>query len=110
MDRAQLRPTALEPPSAIDEVVGDSMAGADTPPIVTPPDQAEAIEGRDEPRDEADSRPRRGVFAVEYRDEVLFTKRIGIRTDQLDEWRPELVTGRGHGEDDDRDMVRARRS
>jgi hypothetical protein len=100
MDRAQFTPMALEPP-VVDEVVDDLMAGAAKTPIVAPPDQAEAIEGPDEPRDEADPRPWRGVFAVEYRDEVLFTKRIDIRPDQLDEWRPEPATGRGHGEQDD---------
>ena len=30
-----------------------------------------------------------GVFAVEYAGEILFTKRIDIRPDQLEEWEPE---------------------
>lgn len=61
----------------------------------------EAIERPVESRDELDSRSWRGVFAVEYPDEVLFTKRIDIRPDQLDEWRPEPVAGRGHSDHDD---------
>jgi len=76
------------------------MTGADTPPCASPPDQAEAIESPDESRDEVNPRSWRGVFAVEYPDEVLFTKRIDIRPDQLDEWRPEPVAGRGHSERD----------
>jgi hypothetical protein len=41
-----------------------------------------------------DEEPRlwRGVYAPEFPQAVLFTKRIDIRPNQLDEWRPETVT------------------
>ena len=101
MDRAQLRPVALETPPLIEGVADDLMTGAVTTPDASPPDQAEAIESPDESCDEVNPRSWRGVFAVEYPDVVLFTKRIDIRTDQLDEWKPEPVTGRGRREHDD---------
>src|SRR5438046_2502599 len=39
-----------------------------------------------------EARPWRGVYALEFREEVLFTKSIDIRPEQLDEWRPQGVT------------------
>ena len=96
MDRTQLTPLVLKASPIIEEAVDDLMTGADKPP-----DQTEAIEGADESCDEADSRSWRGVFAIAYPDEVLFTKRIDIRPDQLDEWKPEPVTSRRPGEHDD---------
>ena len=39
-----------------------------------------------------EARPRRGVYALEFPEEVLFTKPIDIRPEQLDEWRPRGVT------------------
>jgi hypothetical protein len=101
MDQARLRTVALETSLVLDESVDHSMASADTVPRAALPDQAEAIESPDESRDEVNPRSWRGVFAVEYPDVVLFTKRIDIRPDQLDEWKPDPVAGRGHSEDDD---------
>jgi hypothetical protein len=101
MNRAQLRPVALEPPPLIEGVADDSKTGAVTTPDASPPDQAEAIESPDESRDEVNPRSWRGVYAVEYPDEVLFTKRIDIRPDQLDEWRPEPAASRRHTDHDD---------
>ena len=88
MDRTQLTPLVLKAPPIIEEAVEDLMTGVDTPP-----DQTEAIEGANESRDEADSRSWRGVFAIAYPDEALFTKRIDIRPDQLEEWKPRPITG-----------------
>jgi hypothetical protein len=34
----------------------------------------------------------RGVYALEFPEEVLFTKPINIRPEQLNEWRPQGVT------------------
>ena len=38
-----------------------------------------------------DARPWRGVYALEFPEEVLFTKSIDIRPEQLDDWRPQGV-------------------
>ncbi len=44
------------------------------------------------PKDsDEDARPWRGVYALEYPEEVLFTKPIDIRPEQLDNWRPQGV-------------------
>ena len=48
---------------------------------------AEPEKGSDE-----DGRPWRGVYALEFPEEVLFTKPIDIRPQQLDDWRPQGVT------------------
>ena len=101
MDRAQLRPVVLKAPALIEEEANGLTTGADMTPDAMPPDQTEPFESPGEFRDEADSRSWRGVFAVEYPDEVLFTKRIDIRLDQLDEWKPEPVTSRRPGQDDE---------
>jgi hypothetical protein len=77
------------------------MTGAVTTPDTNPTDQTGTIENPAKSGDEVDSRSWRGVFAVEYPDEVLFTKRIDVRPDQLDDWKPEPVAGRGHSEHDD---------
>jgi len=39
-----------------------------------------------------DAQSWRGVYALELPEEVLFTKQIDIRPEQLDEWRPQGVT------------------
>jgi Arc/MetJ-type ribon-helix-helix transcriptional regulator len=45
-----------------------------------------------EPEEDAEEvRPWRGVYALEFPEEVLFTKSIDIRPEQLDEWRPQGV-------------------
>jgi hypothetical protein len=97
MERFPLTPVVLKAPPLIEETADDLMTGADTTAL----DQTEAFESPGESRDETDSRSWRGVFAVEYPDEVLFTKRIDIRPDQLDEWQPEPITSRRHDELDD---------
>jgi Arc/MetJ-type ribon-helix-helix transcriptional regulator len=43
----------------------------------------------------------RGVFAVELPEEVLFTKQIDVRPEQLDEWRPRGVTSERQLRDED---------
>jgi hypothetical protein len=101
MDRAQLVPPVFKAPPIIEEAADELTTGTHTTPDATTLGQTGAIEGPDESRDEVDSRSWRGVFAIEYPDEVLFTKRIDIRPDQLDEWRPEPVTSRRRDEHDD---------
>jgi Arc/MetJ-type ribon-helix-helix transcriptional regulator len=54
-----------------------------------------------EKEDDEEARPWRGVYALEFPEEVLFTKPIDIRTQQLDEWRPQGVTGERQVRDDD---------
>jgi hypothetical protein len=49
-----------------------------------------ATEPEKEQNEEA--RPWRGVYALEFPEEVLFTKPIDIRPEQLDEWQPQGVT------------------
>jgi Arc/MetJ-type ribon-helix-helix transcriptional regulator len=56
-----------------------------------------------EPEEENDEEARswRGVYALEFPEEVLFTKPIDIRPEQLDEWRPQGVTSERQVRDDD---------
>ncbi len=55
-----------------------------------------------ETTDDADeARPWRGVHALEFPEEVLFTKSIDVRPEQLDDWRPQGVTSERQVEDQD---------
>jgi Arc/MetJ-type ribon-helix-helix transcriptional regulator len=63
-----------------------------------PPPTSPATESEKE-NDEA--RPWRGVYALEFPEEVLFTKQIDIRSEELDEWRPQGVTSERRVRDDD---------
>ena len=45
-----------------------------------------------ETENDEQARPWRGVYALEFFEEVLFTKPIDIRPEQLDEWRPQGIT------------------
>src|SRR3954447_15917593 len=54
-----------------------------------------------EKEDDEDARPWRGVYALEFPEEVLFTKSIDIRPEQLDEWRPQGVTSERQVRDED---------
>ena len=58
---------------------------------------------RDRARKENDeeARPWRGVYALEFPEEVLFTKPIDIRPEQLDDWRPQGVTSERRVRDED---------
>jgi hypothetical protein len=48
-----------------------------------------------------DARSWRGVYALEFPDEVLFTKPIDIRREQLDDWRPQGITSERQVRDED---------
>jgi hypothetical protein len=48
-----------------------------------------------------DARPWRGVYAVEFPEDVLFTKPINVRPEQLDEWLPQGVTSDRRFRDED---------
>jgi hypothetical protein len=50
---------------------------------------------------EDDAAPWRGVFAVELPEDVLFTKQIDVRPEQLDERRPRGVTSERRLRDED---------
>jgi Arc/MetJ-type ribon-helix-helix transcriptional regulator len=54
-----------------------------------------------EQENDKEARPRRGVYALEFPEEVLFTKPIDIRPEQLDEWRPQGVTSERQVRDED---------
>jgi Arc/MetJ-type ribon-helix-helix transcriptional regulator len=45
-----------------------------------------------EPEEDEEVKPWRGIFSLQFPEEVLFTKQIDIRPKQLDEWRPRGVT------------------
>jgi Arc/MetJ-type ribon-helix-helix transcriptional regulator len=51
--------------------------------------------------DDEEARPWRGVYALEFPEEVLFTKPIDIRPQQLDEWQPQGVTSERQRRDED---------
>lgn len=68
------------------------------------PDQGQApMSSATEPNSETDedARPWRGVYALEFPEEVLFTKPIDIRPEQLDDWRPQGVTSERRVSDHD---------
>ena len=72
--------------------------------LIEEPDQGQAqMSSATEPGKENDeeARPWRGVYALEFREEVLFTKSIDIRPEQLDEWRPQGVTSERRVRDED---------
>jgi len=56
-----------------------------------------------EPENESDedARPWRGVYALDFPEEVLFTKAIDIRPEHLDEWQPQGVTSERQVRDED---------
>ena len=63
--------------------------------LIEEPDQGQpAMSATTEPQkdDDEDSQRWRGVYALEFPEEVLFTKPIDIRPEQLEEWRPQGVT------------------
>ena len=64
--------------------------------------QASTSVAKEPQRDsDEDARPWRGVYALEYPEEVLFTKPIDIRPEQLDDWRPQGVTSERRVRDED---------
>ena len=72
--------------------------------LIEEPDQGPApMDSATEPEAEDDeaARPWRGVYALEFPEEVLFTKSIDIRPEQLDEWQPQGVTGERRVRDED---------
>ena len=64
-----------------------------------PPPTSPATEPEKE--DDEEARPWRGVYALEFPEEVLFTKSIDIRPERLDDWRPQGVTSERRVRDDD---------
>jgi Arc/MetJ-type ribon-helix-helix transcriptional regulator len=54
-----------------------------------------------EKENEEEARPWRGVYALEFPEELLFTKSIDIRPEKLGEWRPRGVTSERQVRDDD---------
>jgi Arc/MetJ-type ribon-helix-helix transcriptional regulator len=72
--------------------------------LIENPDQDRApMSSATEPETEIDeeARPWRGVYAPEFPEEVLFTKSIDIRPEQLDEWCPRGVTSERRVRDED---------
>jgi len=63
--------------------------------LIEEPDvgQAPTSSATDSEKDHGeDARPWRGVYALEFPEEVLFTRQIEIRPGKLDVWRPRGVT------------------
>ena len=70
--------------------------------LIEEPDQGQApMSSASETENDEEARPWRGVYALEFPEEILFTKSIDIRPEQLDEWRPQGVTSERQGRDDD---------
>jgi Arc/MetJ-type ribon-helix-helix transcriptional regulator len=72
--------------------------------LIEEPNQRQSpMSSANEPEKENDeeSRPWRGVYALNFPEEVLFTKSIDIRPEQLDEWRPQGVTSERQVRDED---------
>jgi len=73
------------------EPTDEMIALPETITSATPQPLPKGTESVAETPDEVDSRPR-GVFAVEYPEEVLFTKGFDISPERLEDWAPEPVT------------------
>jgi Arc/MetJ-type ribon-helix-helix transcriptional regulator len=72
--------------------------------LIEEPDRGQApTSSATEPEKENDeeARPWRGVYALEFPEEILFTKPIDIRPEQLDDWRPQGVTSERRVRDED---------
>jgi hypothetical protein len=72
--------------------------------LIEKPDQGQApMSSATGPETESDeeARPWRGVYAPQFPEEVLFTKSIDIRPEQLDEWYPRGVTSERQVRDED---------
>jgi Arc/MetJ-type ribon-helix-helix transcriptional regulator len=72
--------------------------------LIEEPDQSRlSMSSATEPEKENDeeARPWRGVYALEFPEEVLFTKAIDVRPEQLDEWYPQAVTSEKQVRDED---------
>ena len=72
--------------------------------LVAEPDNGQPpISSATEPEKDSDeeARPWRGVYALEFPEEVLFTKSIDIRPEQLDEWCPRGVASERRARDED---------
>jgi Arc/MetJ-type ribon-helix-helix transcriptional regulator len=72
--------------------------------LIEEPDQGQAPKSSaTEPEKENDeeARPWCGVHALEFPEEVLFTKSIDIRPESLDEWRPQGVISERQVRDED---------
>ena len=48
--------------------------------------------GPNQPNEDGDAKPSRGIYALEFPEKALFTKQIDIRPEQLEEWHPQGVT------------------
>ena len=70
--------------------------------LIEEPDQGQApMSSANENENDEEARPWRGVYALEFPEEILFTKSIDIRPEQLDEWRPQGVTSERQVRDED---------
>ena len=54
-----------------------------------------------EKENDEEDRPWRGVYALEFPDEVLFTKPIDMRPEHLEDWRPKGATSERPVRDED---------
>jgi Arc/MetJ-type ribon-helix-helix transcriptional regulator len=68
------------------------------PDVAQPPTTSAADPQKD---NDEEARPWRGVYALEFPEEVLFRKVIDIRPERLDEWRPRGVTSERPARDED---------
>jgi Arc/MetJ-type ribon-helix-helix transcriptional regulator len=72
--------------------------------LIEEPDQVQAPmspASDTETENDEEARPWRGVYALEFPEEVLFTKSIDIRPEQLVEWRLQGVTSERQGREED---------
>ena len=79
----------------------DALAAAESYTSATPRPLPNFSEADRENLANTEERPRRGVFAIEHGDEVLFTKRIDMTACDLDEWKPDPIVSRGRLDDGD---------
>jgi hypothetical protein len=77
--------------------------------LIGDPDQGQPMtSSATEPEKEIDegARPWRGVYALDLPEEVLFTKPIDIRSEELHEWRPQGVTSERRVRDERRPRMK----
>jgi hypothetical protein len=74
------------------EPTDELLASPETITSATPAPMPMVAEAIEKSIDDVEARSWRGVYALEFPEEVIFTKQIDIRPEQLEEWQPQGVT------------------
>jgi hypothetical protein len=79
----------------------EAIASLNTITSATPQPLPKVVGTVDEDDDSAEPRDWRGIYALEFPEEVIFTKRIDIRRSKLEEWLPRGIADGGRAQNED---------